>query len=196
MPVVDFPKRYERDMRAKVPLEVIASPPWDPAGAQGAVLDWLYLTYDQPKDVRRAMAAWPATSIVVGRFAGKPPEPQHERVVVVGDPAIEAWRALGSRKAATLIPGDPPSVRDLLDGFARAIGGKARPPHHEVFVGGLVARLGRLFGGQGPAAEPPAGEPAPAAAIERLARRKGLRDGSIVDGADKPAESEQEAKSA
>ncbi|HVY60828.1 MAG TPA: hypothetical protein VHF22_04210, partial [Planctomycetota bacterium] len=178
MPVVDFPKRYEREMRAKVPVEVIAAAPWDAAGAQGAVLDWLYWSYDQPKDVRRLMQSWPPFSVVVGRFPGKPPEPQHGRVVVVGDAAIEAWGKLGSSKSATLVPGDPPGVRELVLGFARATG--VRPPLAEVFAPGFMARLARFFGPRSPAAPPPA-EPAKAADIERLKRRKGIRDGSIVE---------------
>jgi hypothetical protein len=178
MPVVDFPKRYEREMRAKAPIEVIAAPPWDAAGAQGAVLDWLYFTYDQPKDARRLVQSWPAVSIVVGRFPGKPPEPQHGRVVVVGEPAIEAWRALGSSKAATLIPGDPPAIRDLVEGFARALG--VRTILQDMFAPGLLARLARFFGPK-PPPPPPLAATAKAADIERLKRRKGLRDGSIVE---------------
>ena len=194
IPAVEFPKRFEREMRLKVPVEVIASPPYDVAGAPGVALEWLYMSYDLPKDLRKGMAQWPALSILAGRFEGKPPEPQHDRVAVLGDAAIAAWRRLGWSAAAEvrpphtrerfkrpdgrageaiLFPGEPPPLGNVVLGMTALTGGKAKAPLHDLYAGSFLDRLKRRLG---MTPKPPeATETVSASAIERLKERKAER---------------------
>lgn len=202
MPVTDFPKRFEREVRQPCPVEVIGAPPWDVAGSHGLVLDWLYMTYDF-RERRRDMAEWPPLSIVCGGFGGDAaPPPSNERVFVIGDRAIEAWRALGwggfgltlpgfvrrlvrgpsrverftapeGRKGwAWLVPGDPPTHRDVLLAIALGTGLRVRPPLVRLdllldsYVRSVATRLGRILRNLGGAAS------LEADAIPRLAARK------------------------
>ena len=69
----------------------------------GLVLDWVYIIYDF-RDRRALMAAWSPGTILVGGFKDAPPAPEHDRVYVVGDRAIEAWRRLGYASWGVTVP--------------------------------------------------------------------------------------------
>lgn len=157
VPVVDFPDRFRREARAEFPLEIVAEPPWDFGASHGALLEWLHRTYDF-KERRKAMAAWAPATVICGDFVDAPPPPAHDRVFLVGDHAIRAWRRLGWRARGWSLPkrwhaffrgptrierfsrpdgrrgwaiqiaGDPPAPEDLDLGFALGSWLKMRSP--------------------------------------------------------------------
>lgn len=150
--VTTFPEKYERETATPLPVEIISGPPYEHAGAQGVVLDWLYFSYDIPWR-RTRMAAWPPMAFLVGEFDRLPTDPDAQ-VYVVGVRAchqfmqtvrverridvprfvrrvfggISAWvrytRPDGRRGWAVLIEGNPPTHRDLI--LAIAVGSRGR----------------------------------------------------------------------
>jgi len=210
IPVTEFPAKFERETRLKFPMEVLGEPPWDVAGVHGLVLDWLYMTYDF-RERRKLMSEWPPATIIVGGFAERPPEPAHDRVFVIGDLAIEAWRRLGwgglgltiprflqarlhgpsrverftrpdGRKGtAWLLPGEPPTHRDMIIGMAIATRLRVRPPLMRLdlvldsYVRMLVTSVGRLI------RNPLGPREALASSIARLQERKAARR-ALLDG--------------
>ncbi len=206
LPVVEFPQKFKRETQLEFPMEILARPPWDVAGSHGLLLDWLYMTYDfRPR--RKAMAAWPPATILVGGFpdGGLPSLPRHDRVYVVGDRAIEAWRRLGwparrlvvprfvrrllrgpgefqwyrrpdgRRGLAVLLPGDPPTHRDMILGFALGTRLKLLVPLlrfdllYDSYVRMLATNIRRWWRNRGGV------EVVEASSIERLKARKAAR---------------------
>lgn len=181
IPVVEFPAKFKRQTRRDFPLEIIAEPPWDPAGAHGVFLDWLYSLYDPPEG-RARMAEWPRASVLVGSFAGAPPRPRHELVVAVGDGAIDACRgrlaALPAGSRFVPVGGDPPSCDDLDRALFPLFGMKHLSPFGALarLGGGALAAIASRFRPGHKGDERIVG----ASAIPRLAGRKAARRESEI----------------
>jgi hypothetical protein len=178
----------------------------DAAGAPGVVLDALYLTYDIRWRRAEMVNWPAASILASDGFEGAVPDPVHGRVFVVGDRAIEAWRRLGwpawgfsfpcSLRAmfggpgrierfsrpdggkgwAILVPGDPPSERDLSAALVLGTRGRIRPSvvRFDLVLDATVRAIGTWFrrmlrnlGGI---------ETVEAAHIARLKVRKAARD--------------------
>lgn len=152
MRVDRFGKHFERVTGYPFPLEICCGPPYEPAGSAGILLDWLYTAWDDP-DRREKMKAWPPASVLVGEVDEIP---SHPRVFLIGDRAIAAFRRRFTFKTtvrlpasihkvvggvaavhrykldggrtgwAVEIPGDPPSLRDLILGLFQGSLGRLR----------------------------------------------------------------------
>ncbi len=144
IPVDRFAERFEHETGQLFPLEILAGTPYDAAGNHGIFLDWLYLSFDH-LSTRRQMARWPNVSVTIGSDW---PDPLYPTLFLVGDRAIATfesrfkqlsrqrlphwlWKQLrgirtryrylhpsGTIGTAYAIPGNPPSHRDLIAGFA------------------------------------------------------------------------------
>lgn len=154
--VSTFPEKYQAETGRSLPIEIISGPPYEHAGSQGVILDWLYFSYDLPAR-RAAMATWPSSAFLVGEFEGFPRDPE-ALVFVIGIRACRRFRALvtferrievpralldwlrgasafvryrrpdGGRGWAALFEGDPPTHRDLILGIAIASRGRMMAP--------------------------------------------------------------------
>ena len=154
--VTAFPEKYRQETGTPLPVEIVSGPPYEHAGAQGVLLDWLYFSYDIPWR-RTRMAAWPPMAFLVGECGGLPAD-AGAQVYVVGARAcrhflqtvrverridvpraihrilggISAWVRFrggdGRRGWAVLIEGDPPTHRDLILGIAVGSRGRTLAP--------------------------------------------------------------------
>lgn len=172
--VTRFPEKYQQETGTPLPVEIVSGPPYEHAGAQGVLLDWLYFSYDIPW--RRArMAAWPPMAFLVGEF-DRLPTNADAQVYVVGARAchhlmqtvrverridmprfvhrvfggISAWvgyrGADGRRGWAVLIEGNPPTHRDLILGIAVGSRGRTLAPFFrlDLIYDSYVRMLGTL----------------------------------------------------
>lgn len=99
--VDEFPKRFARECGATLPFEVKCGGFYEASGGAGVLLDWLYTSFDHPK-FRERMKWWPRISLLVGDVEGRP---QHSRVFLVGDRAIESFRSKTDfMQAALMLP--------------------------------------------------------------------------------------------
>jgi hypothetical protein len=156
MPVERFGERFRAETGWTFPMEIISGPPYEHAGAQGVLLDWLYFSYDDPRRWPR-MAGWPPSAGVIGEF-DRLPSDRNALVFAIGRRACEAFgrqttmlrriplpgwlrnalggpaafvrygREGGGRGWAVLFDGDPPTHRDLILGFVIATGGRMLAP--------------------------------------------------------------------
>lgn len=136
LPVHEFGKKYESENPGLAfPLEIISGSPYRTAGAQGMLLNWLYLAYDTPA-LRSRIAKWPRSSAVIGYTKSYP---SRYLAYAIGDSACQAIDHLTSssrrlfrtkrfellnvqlknrrRHLIVKIAGSPPRLNDLSWGF-------------------------------------------------------------------------------
>jgi len=88
--VDEFSARFSRECGAIFPFEIKAGGVYEESAGGGVLLDWLYTCYDHPV-FRERMKWWPRSSLLVGDVEERP---KHARVYLVGDRAIESFRAM------------------------------------------------------------------------------------------------------
>lgn len=101
--VQEFPHRFERDNPGlKFPFEILSGAPYEPAGAHGLLLDWLYQNYDFPH--RRAqMARWPKMTVCIGGLGAFP---SHYVVCAIGAKAQQSISRIASHTRTVLKLGE------------------------------------------------------------------------------------------
>lgn len=151
MRVDRFGEFFERETGYTFPLDVRCGPVYERSGAAGILLDWLYTAWDDP-DRRERMKGWPPASILVGDVAEVP---KQERVFLVGDRAIEAFRKHFTFKTTVRMPA---AIHKLVGGVAAVhryhlAGGRTGwaveipgdpPSHRDLILGLFLGSLGRL----------------------------------------------------
>ncbi len=86
----EFGGFFARYSGSSFPVEVQCGGVYESAAGPGVFLDWLYTSFDHPK-FRERMKWWPPCSVLIGDVAARPRNP---RVYLVGDRAIESFRAM------------------------------------------------------------------------------------------------------
>ena len=86
----EFSEFFARYTGSTFPVEVQCGGMYEAAAGPGVFLDWLYTSFDHPK-FRERMKWWPHCSVLIGDVCDRP---QHSRVYLVGDRAIESFQAM------------------------------------------------------------------------------------------------------
>lgn len=107
--VQEFPHRFERDNPGlKFPFEILSGSPYEPAGAHGLFLDWLYQSYDFPHR-RASMARWPKLTVCMGALGAFP---SNYVVCAIGSKAQQSLSRIASH-TRTILKLGPTAVHTM-----------------------------------------------------------------------------------